>query len=86
MHVKYALKTTNEENLKMVSDSVKFLKSKKLEVIFDAEHYFDGFKGNNQYSFEIIKAAVDAGADFVCLCETNGGCLPLIFRKSSERQ
>ena len=81
MHVKYALKTTNEENLKMVSDSVKFLKSKKLEVIFDAAHYFAGFKGNKQYSFEIIKAAVDAGADFVCLCETNGGCLPTDIQK-----
>ncbi|AKL98546.1 citramalate synthase [Endomicrobium proavitum] len=76
MHVKYALKTTSEENLKMISDSVAFLKSKKLEVIFDAEHFFDGYKNNKNYALASVKAASDAGADIVCLCETNGGMLP----------
>jgi 2-isopropylmalate synthase len=76
MHVKYALKTSNEENLKMISESVSFLKSKKLEVIFDAEHFFDGYKNNKKYASETVKAALDAGADIICLCETNGGMLP----------
>ena len=76
LHVKEALKTTNEENLKMVFDSVAFLKSKKLEVIFDAEHYFDGYKSNPKYALEVVGAAFKAGADYVCLCETNGGALP----------
>lgn len=81
LHVKYALKTTNEENLKMVADSIAFLKSKKMEVVFDAEHYFDGYKNNKKYAFEVIEAAVKAGADIVCLCETNGGWLPMELQK-----
>ncbi|OEG71751.1 hypothetical protein ATZ36_12935 [Candidatus Endomicrobiellum trichonymphae] len=52
LHVKYALKTTNEENLKMIFDSIAFLKSKKFEVIFDAEHYFDGYRNNKEYALE----------------------------------
>ncbi|MDR0956497.1 MAG: citramalate synthase [Endomicrobium sp.] len=76
LQVKYALNTTNDENLKMISESVAFLKSKKLELIFDAEHYFDGYKNNKEYAFKTIKAAMDAGADVICLCETNGGMLP----------
>jgi len=82
LHVKYALKTSNEENLKMISESVAFLKSKKLEVIFDAEHFFDGYKNNSSYALACIKSAVDAGADFVCLCETNGGALPSDIQKT----
>jgi len=76
LHVKYALKTTNEENLKMIFESVAFLKSKKLEVIFDAEHYFDGYRNNKEYALETVRTAVDGGADTICLCETNGGMLP----------
>jgi 2-isopropylmalate synthase len=82
MHVKYALKTSNEENLKMIFESVSFLKSKKLEAIFDAEHFFDGYKSNPAYAFACVKAAIDAGADFVCLCETNGGALPSDIQKA----
>ena len=82
MHVKYALKTSNEENLKMIFESVAFLKSKKLDVIFDAEHFFDGYKNNCAYAFSCVKAAVSAGADFVCLCETNGGALPSDIQKA----
>ncbi|MDR1941967.1 MAG: citramalate synthase [Endomicrobium sp.] len=76
LHVKEALKTTNEENLKMISESVAFLKSKKLEVIFDCEHFFDGFFSNKNYALQTVKAAAQSGADFICLCETNGGMLP----------
>ncbi|MCL2390813.1 MAG: citramalate synthase [Endomicrobia bacterium] len=76
LHVKYALKTSNEENLKMISESVAFLKSKKMEVVFDAEHFFDGYKNNKKYAFEAVETALNAGADIICLCETNGGMLP----------
>ncbi|MDR1195037.1 MAG: citramalate synthase [Endomicrobium sp.] len=76
LHVKVALKTTKEENLKMISDSVSFLKSKKIEVIYDAEHFFDGYKSDKEYALQTIKAAHDAGASVICLCETNGGMLP----------
>jgi 2-isopropylmalate synthase len=81
LHVKYALKTTDEENLKMVAESVAFLKSKKLEVMFDAEHYFDGYRSNKEYAVETVRAAIDGGADVVCLCETNGGMLPSDIQK-----
>jgi 2-isopropylmalate synthase len=60
----------------MIFESVAFLKSKKLEVIFDAEHYFDGYRNNKEYALETVKTAVDGGADTICLCETNGGMLP----------
>jgi 2-isopropylmalate synthase len=76
LHVKQALNTTNEENLEMISESISFLKSKKLEVIFDAEHYFDGYKSNKRYALDVIGAAIKAGTDIMCLCETNGGMFP----------
>lgn len=81
LHVEYALKTTKEENLKMIYDTVSFLKSKKLEVIYDAEHFFDGYIDNPQYAIETLKSAINAGADIICLCETNGGILPLDIQK-----
>ncbi|MDR3111588.1 MAG: citramalate synthase [Elusimicrobiota bacterium] len=76
LHVRCALNTTNKENLRMIYDSISFLKSKKIEVIFDAEHYFDGFKNNKDYAFEVIATVQKANADIVCLCETNGSILP----------
>ncbi|MDR3112804.1 MAG: citramalate synthase [Endomicrobium sp.] len=84
LHVKCALKTSNEENLKMISESVSFLKSKKLEVIFDAEHFFDGYKSNKAYAVSCVQAAIEAGADFICLCETNGGALPSDIQKATR--
>ncbi|MFA7073550.1 MAG: hypothetical protein WC234_00005, partial [Endomicrobiaceae bacterium] len=81
LHVEYALKTTKEENLKMIFDTVSFLKSKKLEVIYDAEHFFDGYINNKEYAVETVRAAVKAGSNIVCLCETNGGILPLDIQK-----
>ena len=70
------LKTTPEENIDMVADSVRFLKEKGLIVVFDAEHFFDGFKSNASYSIDVLKAAAQAGADCLTLCDTNGGSLP----------
>ncbi len=76
LHVSSVLVTTLEENLSMIKDSVSFLKDKGLEVIFDAEHFFDGFKNNPDYAVKTIKAAEEAGADWIVLCDTNGGTLP----------
>ncbi|ACD84034.1 citramalate synthase [Candidatus Methylacidiphilum infernorum] len=75
-HVLEVLKTTAEENLAMIRDSIKFLKSHGREVIFDAEHFFDGFKADKGYALECINAAEESGADFIVLCDTNGGSLP----------
>ena len=72
----HVLQTTLEENVNMVADSVRFLKSKGLYVIYDAEHFFDGFKANAAYSLRVCKAASEAGADCIALCDTNGGSLP----------
>lgn len=76
-HVTDILKTTLQENLNMIRDTIKFFKDKGKEVIFDAEHFFDGYKNNQEYAISTLKAAVEGGADWLCLCETNGGCLPL---------
>ncbi|MBC7342625.1 MAG: citramalate synthase [Clostridia bacterium] len=75
-HVETALGTTLEENLAMIADSVHFLKAHGLEVIFDAEHFFDGFIRNRDYALATLKAAAQAGADWIVLCDTNGGALP----------
>jgi len=74
-HVEHALNTTNEENLAMISDSVKYLKSFGKEVFFDAEHFFDGYKNNPEYAIKAITAAHTSGADRIILCDTNGGCI-----------
>ena len=71
-----ALQTTLDENLRMISESVAFLKAQGLEVVFDAEHFFDGYKANPDYALACIHAAAEAGADSIDLCETNGGALP----------
>jgi 2-isopropylmalate synthase len=76
LHVTEVLQTTPEENLAMISDSVRFLKEHGKEVIYDAEHFFDGYKDNPEYAMSSLKAAADAGADCLVLCETNGGALP----------
>jgi 2-isopropylmalate synthase len=75
LHVREILKTTLEENLAMISESVSYLKSKSKEVFYDAEHFFDAFKSNREYAISTIKAAEQAGADVVVLCDTNGGTL-----------
>jgi len=70
------LETTLDENLSMISDSVRYLKSEGLTVFYDAEHFFDGFKDNAAYALRTLEAAADAGVDCVVLCDTNGGTLP----------
>jgi len=84
LHVERALNTTLEENLNMIRESVAFLKGVGLEVIYDAEHFFDGFKANPGYALETLKAAAQAGADWIVLCDTNGGSLPQEIRAAVE--
>ncbi len=71
-----ALRIALDENIYMIEESVRYLKKKELEVIFDAEHFFDGYKDNPTYAMEAIKAAETGGADWIVLCDTNGGTLP----------
>ncbi|MFH1856663.1 MAG: citramalate synthase [Candidatus Omnitrophota bacterium] len=80
-HVRHILKTTLDENLSMVRDTVEFLKSRGRKVFFDAEHFFDGYFSNPEYATEVILTAQKAGADAVVLCETNGG---MLFNQVSE--
>lgn len=79
LHVREALRVSPEENIAMISDSVSFLKSQGREVIYDAEHFFDGFKANKEYALQTLRAAADAGADCLVLCDTNGGTMPTEF-------
>lgn len=76
LHVTEILQTSLEENLTMVGDSISFLKSRGKEVIFDAEHFFDGYKNNPRYALQVIETAAAAGADMIVLCDTNGGTMP----------
>jgi 2-isopropylmalate synthase len=76
LHVQSIMETTLDENLAMIADSVAFLKSNGREVIYDAEHFFDGYKDAPEYALETLAAAFTAGADFAVLCDTNGGTLP----------
>ncbi|MFP4031087.1 MAG: citramalate synthase [Desulfococcaceae bacterium] len=75
LHVKL-MRNTLEENLAMIRDTVAFLKGRGREVIYDAEHFFDGFRDNPEYALSTLRAAADGGADFLVLCDTNGGSLP----------
>jgi 2-isopropylmalate synthase len=74
--VKVALRTTLEENLEMTRDSVGYLKKAGREVLLDAEHFFDGYRANHEYAVAVLAAAAEAGADWLVLCDTNGGTLP----------
>ncbi|MFC1926195.1 citramalate synthase [Chloroflexota bacterium] len=76
LHVTQVLETSLEENLEMISDSIRFLKSKGLTVFFDAEHFFDGYKANSEYALRTLKVAAESGAECIVLCETNGGAMP----------
>jgi 2-isopropylmalate synthase len=75
-HVEMALRTTLEENLAMVRDTVAHLHAEGQRVFLDAEHFFDGYRANRAYALEVLRAAAEAGADVVALCDTNGGMLP----------
>ncbi len=76
LHVKDALKTTLENNIKIIRNSVAYLKQHVPEVIYDAEHFFDGFKEDPDYALSTLRAALEGGANTLVLCDTNGGCLP----------
>lgn len=76
LHVTEILKISLEENLRIVKETVAYLKSYGKEVIFDAEHFFDGYKNAPEYAMKVLSAACDGGADVLCLCDTNGGTLP----------
>ncbi len=75
-HVELALRTTLDENLAMVRDTVAYLRSLGRRVFLDAEHFFDGYHSNRAYALEVVRVAAEAGADIVALCDTNGGMLP----------
>ncbi len=81
LHVTEALNATLEENVRMVRDSVAHLKSAGRTVFFDAEHFFDGYAANAAYALEVCRAATEAGADAVVLCDTNGGTLPHVVAR-----
>ncbi|MBU0991255.1 MAG: citramalate synthase [Proteobacteria bacterium] len=76
LHIEKIMNNTLKENLSMIRDSVSYLKNNGREVIYDAEHFFDGYKGNREYAIKTLFSALDGGADFVTLCDTNGGTLP----------
>ena len=75
-HVKVALRTTEAENLAMISDSIALCVAEGREAIFDAEHFFDGYRANPDFAVNCLKTALDAGARWAVLCDTNGGTLP----------
>src|SRR5512138_996744 len=75
-HVTEALRTTLDENLKAIRETVEFLRKRTPQVFFDAEHFFDGFRRNPAYALKALQAASDGGADVLVLCDTNGGSLP----------
>ena len=76
LHIEQVMGNTLKENLAMIEESVFFLKENKREVIYDAEHFFDGYRENRDYALETLKTAIAGGADFIVLCDTNGGTLP----------
>jgi len=89
LHVEKVIETTLDNNLAMISDTIKYLKKYFDEVHFDAEHFFDGFREDPEYAFKTLEAAEEAGADFIAICDTNGGILPIdagsIVEKVIER-
>ncbi|MBE9229459.1 citramalate synthase [Phormidium sp. LEGE 05292] len=76
LHVTESLKTSLEENLAMIRDTIEYLRSQGRRVIYDAEHWFDGYKHNREYALQTLKTAVVAGAEWLVFCDTNGGTLP----------
>lgn len=81
LHVKDVLKTTLEENINMIRDTVGFIVSQGLDVFYDAEHFFEAYAANKEYAIKTLKAAQDAGASAVCLCDTNGGTLAHVISR-----
>jgi 2-isopropylmalate synthase len=84
-HVHHVLETSLDENLAMIGKSVAYFKDHGKEVIYDAEHFFDGYKANPEYALATLRAAAESGADMLVLCETNGGALPWDGRRRAGR-
>ncbi len=84
LHVREVMGNTLEENLAMIEDTVACLRSCGREVIYDAEHFFDGYKNNPEYALETVRAAVSGGANVIVLCDTNGGTLPFEIQEIME--
>jgi len=82
LHVTEALRTTLDENLRMIEESIAFLAGQGREVIYDAEHFFDGFRKNSEYAVKTVQAAMRGGASRIVLCDTNGGSLPEQIREA----
>lgn len=80
-HIEKALEISREDNRAMIEDSIKLLVNKKKEAMFDAEHFFDGYKHNKELALEMVRTAYDAGARWIALCDTNGGTLPEQIRQ-----
>jgi 2-isopropylmalate synthase len=85
LHVQHVLETDAEENLDMISESVRYFKERGKEVIYDAEHFFDGYKANPEYALLTLKAAAGSGADCLVLCDTNGGSTPWEVEEITRR-
>ena len=84
-HVTDIIRATLPENLDMIRETIAFLKEKGKEVIFDGEHFFDGYKSNPDYAMEALAAAIDGGADTLALCDTNGGAFPMEIYEITQR-
>jgi len=84
LHVREALRITLEENLRIIEDSIAFLRSEGVETIYDAEHFFDGYRANPAYALATLRAAERGGAQWIVLCDTNGGSLPAQIREAQQ--
>ena len=82
LHVKEVFKTELEENIRMIEDSIRYLRGKGKEVIYDAEHFFDGYFQNPAYALKTLETALEAGASVLVLCDTNGGTMPSKISKA----
>src|SRR5436190_12169810 len=82
--VKAVLGVSLEENLKMIGDTIRLLRSAGRQVVYDAEHFFDTYRGNPEYAIQTLLAAQEAGASVLCLCDTNGGSMPEFVAQATE--
>lgn len=85
LHVRKVLNTTLDENLEMISDTVSFLKKRGKSVVYDAEHFYDGFKDDEEYALQTLEAAEEAGADWIVLCDTRGASTPFDIYEITKR-
>ncbi|MDX6601084.1 MAG: 2-isopropylmalate synthase [Solirubrobacterales bacterium] len=83
LHVDKVIKVSAEENLAMIADSIAFLRAQGKRPVFDAEHFFDGYRDDSSYALECVRAAAEAGAENVTLCDTNGGSLPAFVAEAT---